>query len=80
MKFLQLSGQDFIKGFIMAVLTVVVSGLYTSLSATPPHLPTWAELQTIGLMGLAAGLAYLTKNWLTNSNDEFLKKEPKSGI
>ena len=80
MNFLQISTSDLFKGFIMAVLTVVVSGLYTALQATPIHFPTWLELQSIGLMGLAAGLAYLMKQFLTNSDGKFLKKESNAGI
>lgn len=75
--FLKLSFKDFAKGFILAVLTVIVTGLYTALSAVPPHFPTAAEWQNLGLMGLASGMAYLIKNFFTNSNDEFLKKEGK---
>ena len=77
MKFLSLSLKDFAKGFIMAIITVVVTGLYTSLSAAPPHLPTASEWGTLGMMGLGSGIAYCMKNFLTNSEDQFLTKEPK---
>lgn len=77
MKLFQLAGSDFLKGFIMAVLTVIVAGLYTSLSATPPHFPTGAEWATLGLTGLGSGVAYLLKNFFTNSNGTFAKAEPK---
>ena len=77
MKFATLGLKDLSKGFIMAVLTVIASGIYSALSATPVHFPTLSELQTTGLMGLSAGMLYLIKNFFTNSNDEFMTKEPK---
>ena len=76
MNFLQLSTHDLVKGFIMAVLTALVTALYTAISGTSPHWPTGAEWQTIALTALSAGLVYLTKNFLTNSKDQFLKKDP----
>ena len=77
MKFLQLGMKDFIKGLILTVITVVITGLYTVLTATPPALPTAAEWGSLGLMGMAAGVSYLIKNFLTSSEDKFLTKEPK---
>ena len=77
MKLFQLSSIDFLKGFVMAVLMVIITGLYTSLSAVPPHLPTGPEWGTLGLAGLAAGIGYLIKNFFTNSKDQLFTKEPK---
>jgi len=74
-KFLSLSLKDLAKGFILAVLVVVITGLYGAITATPPHFPTGAEWATLGYAGLAAGIAYLLKNFFTNSDDKFLKKE-----
>jgi hypothetical protein len=39
--------------------------------------PNLAQLKTMGLAGLAAGIAYIVKNMLTNSSDELFKTEPK---
>jgi hypothetical protein len=36
---------------------------------------TWNDLKPIVLAAISAGLAYILKNWLTNSDDQFLKKE-----
>lgn len=77
MKFFQLSSIDFLKGFVTAVLMSVITGLYTSLQATPPHLPTGSEWGTIGIVGLGAGVSYLIKNLFTNSKDQMFKGEPK---
>ncbi len=70
--------RDLIKGVIVAILTVVVAGVSTSLNAGA--LPTESELKTIALAGLAAGGAYLIKNLFTNSNDKFLTNEPKKTL
>lgn len=66
--------KDFIKGLLVAIITTVIGGLYTSLNSGSIPL-TWAEWWPILQPGILAGLAYLTKNLLTNSDDKFLKKE-----
>ncbi|KKR55855.1 MAG: hypothetical protein UT94_C0055G0003 [Candidatus Uhrbacteria bacterium GW2011_GWF2_40_263] len=70
-----LNWKDVAKGFLVAVLTVVITGLGTSLQSG--KLPTLAELGTLGLAGLGAGVAYLLKNFFTNSNNELGKTEVK---
>ena len=74
-KLYQLGKNDLIKGFIVAVLTVVLTGSLTSLQAGV--LPDLATVKTLIVTGLGAGVAYILKNLLTNSEDKFLKKEPK---
>lgn len=76
-KLFSLTSSDVVKGFIMAVLTVVVTALYNSLQSG--SLPIeWAFWKTQLMLGLGAGVAYLLKNLFTNSNDQFLKSEPKN--
>jgi len=76
--------RDFVKGFILAILTVIASGLYTCLTpsaatelhaAIPPHLPSFIEIKQFALSGLGAGMIYLLKNFFTNNNDQFLKSD-----
>lgn len=74
-KLYQLGKNDLIKGFIVAVLTVVLTGSLTSLQAG--ILPDIATIKALSITGLGAGVAYILKNLLTNSEDQFLKKEPK---
>ena len=71
--FFSLKAKDFIKGFILAVLSVVAMGVMTSLNSGA--LPTMAELKPLLITGISAGLAYLVKNLLTNSEDKFMKGE-----
>jgi hypothetical protein len=74
-KFLSLDERDALKGAIVAAGTSVLTALVTALNAG--QLPAVADLKTIGLAGLSAGIAYLVKNFLTNSKNELAKPEPK---
>ena len=71
--FLKLDTQDLVKGFVVAFLSAALTGLVATLDSGA--LPTLAELKQAGVVGLTAGLSYLLKNLLTNSQDELLKKE-----
>ena len=69
----QLGWKDVLKGFILTVVTIVLTGLVTSLSAG--KLPDMETLKSLLYVGLSAGVSYLLKNLLTNSDDKFLKSE-----
>lgn len=78
--FLSLGKSDLIKGAIMAALAIIVAGateILTGLSAVPPVYPSTATLTHLGVSGLTTFGIYILKNWLTNSNDQFLKAETK---
>ena len=72
-KFLSLGKSDFLKATIMLALSAIVTALIPTLESGT--LPTIAQLKAAGIVGLTAGLTYLLKNVLTNSQDQFLKKE-----
>ena len=72
--FLKINVRDLVKGSIVAVLAVLTSSLVTILEGGA--LPTLEQLKKIGLIALTAGVSYLIKNFLTNSQDEVMKKEP----
>jgi len=67
----ELNWADIGKGALVAFLTIVITGLGTTLQAGA--FPTLAELGTLALTGLGAGLAYLLKNIFTNSKNELGK-------
>lgn len=69
--FLTLNGTDFLRGLFVAILSAVVTLLYTCIQAGNLVI----DWKAIGMAALSAALAYITKNLLTNSNDELLKKE-----
>lgn len=71
--FLKLDTQDLVKGFVVAFLSAALTGLVATLDSGA--LPTLPELKQSIIVGLTAGLSYLLKNLLTNSQDELLKKE-----
>jgi len=75
--FFNLNLIDLAKGFVMAILGTVISGLYTIINSGGKIPQTWPEWQTLLMVGLSAGLAYLVKNLFTNSKNELLAKEPK---
>lgn len=67
-----LNKTDFVKGLVIAVLTAVITVVYTTVQ-TGSFTFDWKE---ISVAALSAALAYITKNLLTNSNDQFLTKDP----
>ena len=69
--FLSLNTKDFIKGLVVAVLTSVITIIYTSLQAGSLEF-NW---KLIASTGLSSALAYILKNLVTNSDDEMMKKE-----
>ena len=76
-KFGKLNLSDFWKGLIVAVLMAVATGLYTSVEAG--QFPaSWNDWKVILLAGVGAGLAYILKNLVTNSQGGIAKKEPPS--
>ena len=64
---------DILKGFIVAALTVVLAGVYTSIQQG--KLPTLAELGSLAIAGLAAGVGYLLKNFFSNNAGVPLAKD-----
>ena len=69
----KLDWKDIGKGVLIAFLTVVLGGVYTSLQAGA--FPTLAQLGSLAMAGLAAGLSYLLKNFFTNSDNQLAKPE-----
>jgi VIT1/CCC1 family predicted Fe2+/Mn2+ transporter len=71
--FLRLNTSDLVKGFVVAFLSASLTGIINTLDSG--MLPLLSELKQAGIVGLTAGLSYLLKNLLTNSEDELMKKE-----
>ena len=66
-----LNKADFLKGLIIAVITAVITILYNTVQVGSLAFD-WKAISTAAA---SAALAYIMKNLLTNSEDEFLKKE-----
>ena len=73
--FFTIGKRDFFKGFIVSIGTAAMTGCMQSLNSG--SLPNHSDLKVIGIASLAAGGSYVLKNLLTNSEDKFMKKEPK---
>jgi hypothetical protein len=71
--FLTLGSKDFLKGLVLAVLTAVITIVYTSIEAGSLAF----DWKAIGMTALSSALAYIMKNLFTNSEGELLKKDPK---
>jgi len=71
--FFSLNLLDFAKGLFIAVLTSVITLLYTTIE-TGELTFDW---KLIGTTALTSALAYIMKNLLTNSQGKLLTKEPK---
>jgi len=71
-KLFSLGLKDWIKGLVMAVLAAVVVLIQETIATGSLHF----DWQSIGKTALLTAIAYITKNFLTNSKDEFLSKEP----
>jgi len=66
-----LNTKDFVKGLFVAVFTSVITIVYTSVQAGAFEF----DAKTITTTALTSALAYIMKNFVTNSNDEILKKD-----
>jgi hypothetical protein len=71
--FLNLDVNDLTKGFVVAFLSAALTGLVAILETS--QLPQMTDLKAAAIVGLTAGLSYLLKNVLTNSQGQLLKKD-----
>jgi len=66
----KLNVQDFFRGLIIAVITALVTFLYNTMDSGE-LIFNWKQIATTSL---TAALAYIIKNYLSNSEGTFLKK------
>jgi len=72
-KIASLNWNDALKGFVVAFLTASLTGLIQTLESG--SLPNLAAVKVHVVAGLIAGLSYIIKQFLTNTNGDLLKKE-----
>lgn len=72
-EYLKLTKQDFIKGLIVSVLSSVLTIMYQTIETGSLKFD-WKAIGTVAAM---SAMGYILKNLVTNSQDEFLKKEPQ---
>lgn len=78
-KFGCLDLKDVFRSAVITVATTILIGVY---NLFPPlfnygRLPTVDQIESVIGAGFAAGIAYLSKNLFTSSDDEFMKSENK---
>jgi len=73
-KFLKLNTHDFIRGLIVVVICTFITGIYQLLANGGTV--NWLTVKPVIIAAIGAGISYLTKNLLSNSQGDFLKSEP----
>ncbi len=66
--------QDAIKGLIVAFLSAFLATIYQWISNG--GFPTAAQFKQAGIVGISSAVAYLLKNYFSNSQGQFAKAEP----
>jgi len=65
--------RDALNGFLVAFLTAFLSAVVSSLNTG--LFPALTDLKAFAMIGITAGVSYITKNLFSNSKGEFLKKD-----
>ena len=73
--FLKLNSRDFINGLIVAMFCTLITGFY-QLIANEGTI-NWITLKPVVIAAIGSGVSYLTKNLLTNSKGQFMRRETK---
>ncbi|MBK9389952.1 MAG: hypothetical protein IPN68_07085 [Bacteroidetes bacterium] len=71
--FLHLNSRDFYKGLIVIILCTFITGIYQVIANG--GVLNWETLKPVVIAAAGAGISYLTKNLLTNSQGDFMKVE-----
>ncbi len=72
-KFLRLDTRDFINGLIISVFCAFITGFYQLIAGG--GVINWLSMKPVIIAAIGAGVSYLTKNLLTNSKGQFMKRE-----
>lgn len=71
-KFFKINEKDLVRGVIITVIASLLGSLISILETGELNNET---LKVAGISAIIAGVSYISKNLLTNSNDEFLTRE-----
>ena len=72
-KFMKLNLRDVLKSLEVVLIGTVLPAV--TLVVSNQRLPNMDDLKSVAWVAAAAWISYITKNWLTNSDDEFLTPE-----
>jgi len=73
-KFLRLDRRDFIKSLTVTIICTFITGTYQLIAEG--GVINWVTLKPVVIAAIGAGVSYLTKNLLTNSQGEMFTTEP----
>jgi hypothetical protein len=74
--FLSIGWKDILKGLVMAFLSAILTGIYQLLQTGAIF--NWPTLKPVLLVGVTAMVAYIIKNFFTNSQNQLLVTEKKA--
>jgi hypothetical protein len=77
-KYLRLNSRDFIKGLIVTLFCTLITGLYQLIASGFTF--NWITLKPVVIATIGAGISYLTKNLLTNSNGDFMTRDKQTRL
>jgi len=69
----KLNLRDALNGFLIAFLTAFLSAIVSGLNSG--IFPALADFKAFALIGITAGVSYITKNLFTNNQGKLLKKD-----
>jgi hypothetical protein len=69
----KLNLRDALNGFLIAFLTAFLSAVVSGLNSG--IFPALADFKAFALIGITAGVSYITKNLFTNNVGELMKKD-----
>jgi len=69
----KLNLRDALNGFLIAFLTAFLSAVVSGLNSGV--FPALADFKAFAMIGITAGVSYITKNLFTNNVGQLLKKD-----
>jgi hypothetical protein len=72
-KFLRLNSRDFTRGLIVVVICTFITGFYELIASG--GVVNWLTIKPVIIAAIGSAVSYLTKNLLTNSKGDFMKRE-----
>lgn len=71
--FLSLNARDLFKSIQVVLVSTAIPAITVAIKEG--GFPSFDDWKTIGMVSLGSWISYIAKNWLTNSEDEFMIPE-----
>jgi hypothetical protein len=72
--FLHLNARDLFKSIQVVLVSTAIPAITVAIKEG--GFPSFDDWKTIAMVSLGSWISYIAKNWLTNSEDEFMTGEP----